>query len=633
MDKLKEQLAVVSKYSFWIMCGGILLVCLGSWWVATAKLAQQQKTQLEAIKTNFTAMESLRGSNPKHPNAATAEGMAQLLRTYSVEVMRGWQLQYDQQATVLVWPASFDDVFRERVDKLRPIEIVPPPPTPIDKDLPIRERQLYRDFIADEIPTLAKTIGAEWRAVATATAGDGFGGSGSGLGGGASGYGSSGFGAPGMGPGGLGSAGPGMMPTDGSNPAAMLDDKSIVMWNTANQQELLGTHFSFITREEPPSTLDVLYAQEDLWILQNIMDIIRAANRDVDGKDATARHEATVKMIDFVRIGRSAMGLAGRISPVGAAANAGGMDGGSGMGSMGMGSGDAASMMASGSMGAPEGGGTSTMMPMLGGSPDSMGSGMGMGGVGAISTDPAFGRYVDEKYQPLDPAKLRSALTSKSPADALLAVAKRMPVRMRFTIDQRRLNRLLAECGNSRLPVEVRQVRVNREPAAAGGAGGSYDGMGGGSSSMMSGGGMSMPGMGGFGGSGGMGAMGSPDGGSMMPSGGMSSYPGGMPGMGGIGGMGGPGSASRPVGGDNSTAAVDQNLIVVELYGIVYVYNPVNKSQLGLEDTTTTAAAPVAEPATVTPTTPVSSPAPGEAPTATGTVPPAAIVPPVGAGS
>src|SRR5687767_9979934 len=148
MDKIKEQLAVVARHSFWIMCGTILVVCLVSWYLSTKSLYDQQQKQLADIKANFTNMESLRGSNPKHPNPQTAEGMAQLLRAHSLKVMQGWQQQYDQQAEVLVWPASFDEIFRERVNKLRPIEIVPNP-TPITMDLERRERQLYRDFIAN----------------------------------------------------------------------------------------------------------------------------------------------------------------------------------------------------------------------------------------------------------------------------------------------------------------------------------------------------------------------------------------------------------------------------------------------------------------------------------------------------
>ena len=41
-------------------------------------------------------------------------------------------------------------------------------------------------------------------------------------------------------------------------------------------------------------------------------------------------------------------------------------------------------------------------------------------------TDLADGRYVDEQYQPLRAARLRSSLASRDPNDALLAVAKRM---------------------------------------------------------------------------------------------------------------------------------------------------------------------------------------------------------------
>jgi hypothetical protein len=589
--------------------------------------------------------------------------MAQLLRAYSLEVQRGWQQQYDQQATVLVWPASFDDQFREKVEKLRPIEIVPPPPTPITMDLPIRERQLYRDFINLELPTLAKTIGTEWRASAAAVGGGSYGagdeyGPSSGLGGGlgagaytgdptaSSGYpGSSASGYPGSGYSGSG--------VPGAPGAAAVVDKSIVIWSPANQQELLSKHFGFISSEEPPSTLEVLYAQEDLWVLQNIMDMIKAANRDADGKDAVARHEATVKMIDFVRIGRSAMGLAGRISPVGAAATGMG-----GYGSASMGPGMGASMGPGMSAGAsPDMAASGASVPSTGAmsGPAAGGSAGMMGPMGAqVSTDPAFGRYVNEKYEPLDPKRLREAWTSTNPADALLAVAKRMPVRMRFAIDQRRLNKLLAECGNSRLPVEVRQVRLNREAAPAGGMGGygsggygeysggsdvggsgAGDGMGGGLGGP---GGLSGLGMGGLGGLGASGGMSGPGGygGSGYGSDSASyadSYgsSGAMPGM---GGMGRPGTP-RPVGGASHTSDVDPNLVVVELYGIVYIYNPVNKSQLGLEEATTTVSTPPpAEPAPVTPpATPVSAPAPTEAPATTAVPPPAAIVPGVSGGN
>src|SRR5205823_6321603 len=115
----------------------------------------------------------------------------------------------------------------------------------------------------------------------------------------------------------------------------------------------------------------------------------------------------------------------------------------------------------------------------------------GAGGAAAGTTTAASttgsDRYVDLSYASIrDINRLRSAMkgTATKPEDMLLAVAKRMPVRMHFTMDQRKLTTLLAECGNSKLPVEVRQVRINRDTASSLGGGGAMGaggpGMGGG---------------------------------------------------------------------------------------------------------------------------------------------------------
>ena len=666
MDKVKAQLALVKQHSFWVMCVGILIVCLVSWYMSTKAINKEREAQLTAIKGVFDGLNSISTSNPKHPNLQTGEGMDALNRAYSEEVAAAWQKQYDRQADVLVWPPSFreDEKFITAVDKLRPIEVVPFP-TPITSDIEIDSRRLYRDYIAVEIPRLAEIIGAKWLAVATATGGgEGYGGSygssgGSamgGYGGALGGTGSSYPGASGSYPGGSGSypGGSGSYPggaySGGVGPDGMplgpVEDKSIVTWAPDNQQQLYNTHFGFVAREIPPTTLEVLYAQEDLWVLENLMQLIRAAN-----DNASARHEAAIKHIDFVRLGRSAIGMAGNITPMGGGGM--GMDGSmmSGMpGSSGMGM-PGASAGAGGSGGADmasmdtaaAGGGSAGMM-------------MG-GGPAAAPVDPAYGRYVDDKYAVLDPAKLRSAHSSQNKDDALLAVAKRMPIRMRFRIDQRKMSKLLAECGNAKLPVEVRQVRLNRAPAPVGGMGGGYGGdmaggYGGSGGSGYGYGGSSMGGSGGYGGDMSSGYGGMP--GSREPDSGYSSggYPGGYGGSSasaGYGGMSGypgaggglPGAAPRAVGGVNSTATVDYNLVDVELYGMVYIYNPPNRAQLSGEATTTAAASPaapvvptpVAEPAppaapatTTPPTTPTSAPL---TPAATST-PPAAIVPAVG---
>jgi len=73
-------------------------------------------------------------------------------------------------------------------------------------------------------------------------------------------------------------------------------------------------------------------------------------------------------------------------------------------------------------------------------------------------------------------------------------------------------------------------------------------------------------------------------------------------------------------------ASIDPNLIDVEIYGVVYIYNPVNKSQLGLPEPPVTAMTP---PAPAVPTTPTTSPATATPPATTGAAIPAAAIPAV----
>ena len=125
MDQFKTQLAAIKQHSFWAMCLGILGVSLGSWWVSTSKLASERTAQESKIKGGESAVQQVT-STPKHPNDAVIQGMVALNYKYAQEVFKGWQLQYDQQAGVLVWPASFEKTgFRAYVDKMRPIEKIP----------------------------------------------------------------------------------------------------------------------------------------------------------------------------------------------------------------------------------------------------------------------------------------------------------------------------------------------------------------------------------------------------------------------------------------------------------------------------------------------------------------------------
>ncbi len=524
MDQLKEQLEKVKPYTFWIVCVVILLMSLGTWYTATGTLHQQKEENQSKINSANTTLSGLSAKAKDHPNKATEAGMDQLIRAYGLEVAAGWEAQYKRQVDVLVWPATFDKDFQEAVKDKRPIEKVPVA-TPVSMAIPDGLRRRYRDFIADELPSLAETIGATWYVQNGAQ--------------------------PELG---------GPQPQLG--PSGQLEevvDKSLVLWNPANQAEILTGHYPFTAMEDDPSTLDILYAQEDLWVFQNLMEIIKKTN---DG--AEARHDAAVKQIEFIRIGKTALGQAGQVMLVGAPAA--GAPGGPG---------------AIEGYGQPQGPTAGAQQPTSGENPDPGGQTPGV--PTSPTTDPAFNpkdpanwRYVDQNNFPLAGFQLRAALNPQSTPEermkyALLTVAKRMPVRLRLEMSQGKLNKLLAECGNAALPVEIRQVRINREPAPVGSLEGFFAAGAGAAPGAGVGPGEGVgPGAGAYRG----GGEGFP-----APGGLRGGYPGGGEGFGGPsfqpGVAPGAGSLTRD-------ATVDTTLIKVELYGIVYLYNPVNQSLLGL---------------------------------------------------
>src|SRR4051812_17225296 len=110
MDKLKEALAVGKEHSFWIMCGGILLVSLGSWWYSTGKLQEAQKKYKGEIESAQSTIEGVR-STTNHPNESTNKGMDAVMQAHAEDLLAAWQRLADNQQQVLIWPDRFDDQF------------------------------------------------------------------------------------------------------------------------------------------------------------------------------------------------------------------------------------------------------------------------------------------------------------------------------------------------------------------------------------------------------------------------------------------------------------------------------------------------------------------------------------------
>ena len=162
------------------------------------------------------------------------------------------------------------------------------------------------------------------------------------------------------------------------------------------------------------------------------MKVIKQTNGD-----ASTRYNAKVKTIESIRIGKDAVESTGRIllppqlpSEDDELADNGGGEFDEGYGrDEGLGAGAGSQYLDPNAVSGDEGEGS-----------DRYGEEGGFGG--DDSEDPAEGRYVDRDYRPLSAQKLRDVLASTEtmePEDAYLAVAKRIPVRVRLSIDQRYL--------------------------------------------------------------------------------------------------------------------------------------------------------------------------------------------------
>src|SRR5262249_7172735 len=151
-----------------------------------------------------------------------------------------------------------------------------------DKEIPLQLRTRYQNYIENELPKLAGKIDAKWQAT--------------GGGGGSSSFGSSGsFG-------GAFGSGSGMRPGQsfGSGPPKDDEKDFVVIWNPQNQGQLASR---FDWSKQAPNTLQILYAQEDFWVLDALLDIVAKTNEGAD-----ANYKAAIKSIDAIDIGAAAAG-------------------------------------------------------------------------------------------------------------------------------------------------------------------------------------------------------------------------------------------------------------------------------------------------------------------------------------
>lgn len=575
MDQVKVALAMVKKHGFWILVVVVVLVGVGVWFTAARALAAAYEARKTALQTQYTTVNGIKsesaGENASHPNEERIEKWSKRILANRKEALRAWQAMYADQKQRNQWPRVLSPRF---LANIKAVEQRGAENTEIIRE----DREEYQTFINKHFPAMDQIINRRKPKKVEGARGPMA--AGGAMGGGYPGGGSDYMGVPGGTEYGGEGAGGDMM---GYNVTSGVEMEGIVEWNDADYGRIQQGVYWVTT----PLTIEVLLAQEDLWVYEALLRSIAKTNKQVE---ATNYYNAAIKRIEALEIGQpAAVAMKAAKSRIGMGGPGGG---GGGYGGESMGSEYGGESMEYGAeMGADVGSGGMGMDMGMGG----MGPGMGTGAARSpeqVKERLLRGRYVDMTGEP-------QASDSQPYAEFKL-----MPVHIYVIMNQQKLPDFLVSLANSEMPVDVKQVSIQAGGKMNPVSGGGY-GMGG-----MPGGDMT----GDYGGMGGFGAMDSYGGVDTGAEGG-----GGYGGGGYGGAMGGYASSGVAT----STHEVRQD-VPIEIFGVIRIFNPPDMEKLGTGSATdessegSTAALPPADAPTMVQPKPAPEAGPGPAPEAPG---------------
>ena len=419
--KAEFNIEMVKKYIFWVCTPIGLLVALLAGFMAIGSVSEEVTRQHQALQSQKQAAETLRSGAPTHPNQGTIDSINEKRATLQEDVLVAWQTMVEAQEEQNRWEGLAVNVINEIAGK----QFLDP--------LSSTVLQNYLNFAQSEINRLLDKTGirrVELRnpqngepleRLVLATEGGGSG-SRSSRGSRASGTESS------------------WSSTSGQN--AVLMGK--VVWNSP-QLDITMKNW-----QQQPHPFEVWLTQEDLWVYQALLWVVRESNKNaperripassaslgsgrsssgrggdsVSGSPSLNLRESVIKEIVELTIGKQAGQELQRQSSQ----------------RIGGGSGGFGDDFSSGSFESFSGGGFGS---------DSMGMGMG-GGVSVESLRDAAmsGRYVDVNGSPMMSPDLGGQI-------------RRMPVYLRLVVDQNRIHEVLANCANSPMPIDVLWVNFN----------------------------------------------------------------------------------------------------------------------------------------------------------------------------
>jgi hypothetical protein len=417
-DTARPWLALLAKHHFWLLSLVVPLVLLPLLFVAQDRLTTQIEAVRREIEGHISALKSVR-QIPQHPNNSWANDIDSSTMRVKRETLAEWRKFWDSQQAIRVWPDSLGPDFVKAIETLKP-----------DGKLSPRLLERYQDVVrtlARELPT---RLGVEDAMKDVSETGQ------------------SSPNVPMQ-----QTIRPEMM-RPGMGPAEGVPEVSpyVATWSAGNQQRI----FASFNWDKKPSTAKVLLAQEELWVYDALCDVVARIN-----KPATGPHNAAISTIDELYVGYPA-----------AEDNPGGVGGGRviRMTATQMPDGVPPDMMGPGAVSPGDPGAAVGRPPnprFAGGLTGAPGMGPPGGEEGAaVPADPdemlRNWVYVDFTGKPLDATQLGAAVDCQ--------MIHLMPFVLRVVIDQRQIDGLLVLLATAKVPIDVRQVRINAPTSGQGGA-------------------------------------------------------------------------------------------------------------------------------------------------------------------
>lgn len=433
MDELK-------KNGFWIVCGLLTLMMVGSWWWASSSARALQLANESAIETAAkNAMEvknkTFDGSPPDvkvHPTPASELGMKKQISETTRKMLEAWELRRTAQTPILKWPVEVlaSAEFAQKFSKFDPPHKFKLKGPDGQESIPTFENlmQIYKSLIPKRMNEIAKIIDIDWKPIVVETSKS------------------------------FEPKNKGEKERPKFDVAGGEDLNVIVKWDEKNKQLWIDKLTSFrgmdgnLQADDVPLPRQVFALQEDLWLLEAFFNIVKSINGD-----AKTNEMAPIKEIIHVAFGReSYQTQIGKIMEPNQKLLAGRIVGDSGE----------ESSEPSNRMLSKEEREDRAAAAQAGATSGAIGGGFNFDLTGDDALlAPFHGRYVNANFEPLDIKDIFGVFESTTlPENNVEAiVARRIPFRIAVRMSESKIPNLIAGFSNSDFQFEVFQVRINRE--------------------------------------------------------------------------------------------------------------------------------------------------------------------------